>query len=377
MKRHSLWAVFAATLLLLTACQGPQLGLSLTATVGTEPDACATESELTLFDGTTHTVYTCYTITNTGDGPVVVHDLSDTLHGIVLRDFEYELAPGASVTTVAAGVTLAAEVSANTVNEAVWDGFASGRRAVTAEASSTVTLVPPLDYAVAVGTFGGDGNQPTVGPFSGNVIVLGVRDLAGDALVEPVDVVITVPGAEPFTYVFDPAEALDGVVALILEDFEPMAAGALAELGLSVATVAPARLAGVATAAALGGDFTFAFPGETIVRTVDATAALAVPEVTEATPDAERDAVAVVFTEDADASVAYQLEVFGTGATAPVGFAADAASGVVVDLSGALAADETFVVDVVALRGELDPFAGGGQFDVAEYVYLSPEAAEE
>jgi hypothetical protein len=374
MNAKSIWPLLAGTLL-LSACSllsSPEGGLSLVATVGTEADTCADAAEITTFSDAPTTVYYCYTITNTGDLSVPVHDLSDDLFGVILSDFAYDLAPGASVDTVAAGVVLAYEVSEPTVNAATWEGFARQRRVASAEASTTVTPVPPLQYGAVAGTVTGGSNLGTIGAFSGNVVLLGVLDLAGDPIAETLDVTITAPGFAPFVYTYDPADTLDGVVALILDDFEAsLTPAALGALGVPTGFVRLERLDGVARAAAVGGDFVFEFPGETLVRTVDAAAAIALPEVTAATPDAEADAIEVTFTEDADASVVYAIEAYGLGANAYVGAADDVASPVTVALDGALEPGESFMVDVTAVRGGDDVFADApAQVDLAQYYFV-------
>lgn len=374
MNAKSIWLLLA-TALLLSACSllsPPEGSLSLVATVGTEADTCADTAAINVFSDAPTTVYYCYTITNTGDVSIPLHGLSDDLFGVILRDFEFDLAPGASVDTVAAGVVLAYEVSALTVNAATWDGFSGSRRMASAEASTTVTPVPPLQYGAVAGTVTGGSNLGTIAGFSGNVVLLGVLDLAGDPIAETLDVTITAPGFAPFVYTYDPADTLDGVVALILDDLEAsLTPAALGALGVPTAFVRVERLDGVARAAAVGGDFVFEFPGETLVRTVDAAAAIALPEVTAATPDAEADAIEVTFTEDADASVVYAIEAYGLGPNAYVGAADDVASPVTVALDGALEPGESFMVDVAAVRGDGDVFADApAQFDLAQYYFV-------
>jgi hypothetical protein len=385
--RHPYWTL-AAPLLLLTACQTPRTELpaaelSLAATVGTDPDVCAGDAQLELPAGETHTVYYCYTVTNTGDVAVPVHGLADELNGVILRDFEFALDPGASVDTVSAGVTLPVQVDATTSNTGRWDGFVDGRRLATAEAATTVTLQPPRSYGAVAGSFVGDGSTDTVTAFAGNLILIGVRELDGEPIAEPVVVEISVPGAAPFDYIFDPASTLDGVVALILDDFAPGAAASAAHslmaLGLAASVVPLERDADVQTSATLGGDFVFAFPGETLTRTVDADAALTLPVVADVTANATGDVLTVTFATDADPDVTYQVEAYGTGTNAYAGFAVGDASPIEVALSGPLDPLERVGVDVIAVRGSLEPeavFAAPAQLDVAEYLYLSPAGLE-
>ena len=356
--------------LLLAACTvtPSQTELSLVATVGIDPDACATDSLLELATTQPQTVYTCYTITNEGGAGVTVHDLTDDLHGEVLFGFEYLLAPGASVSTVAAGVVLDSLVAADTVNEARWDAFANGRRAASASASSEVRLVPPLQYGAAVGTFVGDGNLDGVGAFAGNVVVLGVLDLAGEPIAETVDVVITPAGLAPFTYTFDPALAVDGEVVLWIDDFVAPAALPSTLAGRPLAFVQVAPLDGIASSDIVAGDWTFAFPGQTITRTVDATQALEVPAVTDVVVDGTGTELTVTF--EATDGASYDVSAYGTGETGVFGETLDAPNPATVVLDAALDPGQGFVVDLYAVRGgDDDLFADPGQIDAAAYLH--------
>jgi hypothetical protein len=369
MHRSFLGALIGAALLLAACAVAPsQTELSLVATVGLDPDVCATDALLELATTQPQTVYTCYTITNDGGSGVTVHDLSDDLHGEVLFGFEYLLAPGASVSTVEAGVVLESVVAADTVNEARWDAFANGRRSASASASSEVRLVPPLQYGAAVGTFVGDGNLDGVGAFAGNVVVLGILDLAGEPIAETVDVVITPAGGTPFTYTFDPAAAADGEVVLWVDDFAAPAAlpSTLAGRPLAFVQVAPSQ--GIAPSAIVAGDWTFAFPGRTITRTVDATQALAVPAVAEVVVDGTGTELTVTFATTDGAS--YDVAAYGTGDTGVYGETLDAANPATVVLDAALDPGQGFVVDLYAFRGgEDDLYADPAQIDAAAYLH--------
>jgi hypothetical protein len=376
MNAKSIWPLLAAALL-LGACarpSAPEGGLSLVATVGTEADVCADTAEINVFSDAPTTVYYCYTITNTGELMIPLHGLADDVFGVVLRDFAYELAPGESVDTVAAGLELAYEVTDLTVNAATWDGFLGSRRLASAEASTTVTPVPPLQYGAVAGTFVADGNLATVGAYAANLIVLAVQTLAGEPVEVEVPVDITVPGYDTFTYLFDPATAEDGRVVLIFGDGSVTPVSATRLLGMPVETVAFERQAGLSTSAVVGGDFTFAFPGETLVRTVDAEAALAVPAVEDVFVNLERDQLSVVFTEDGGDGVAYLLEAYGRGTNGYAGIASGTGSPVVVELNGPLGPDEAYAIDILAVRGaDFDPFLDPVQLDVAEFLYASEE----
>ncbi|MEZ4645792.1 MAG: hypothetical protein R3E31_24235 [Chloroflexota bacterium] len=61
---------------------------------------CATTDTIEVEAGTV--VYYCYTVTNTGNVTLSFHDLEDDVLGTILDGYAYDLAPGASVDTVAA-----------------------------------------------------------------------------------------------------------------------------------------------------------------------------------------------------------------------------------------------------------------------------------
>ena len=117
---------------------GPSI--SLLKTVGTTPGVCAATSNITVPEGTT--VYYCYTVTNTGTIPFATHDLTDTVLGSIFSGLSYALAPGASVDTVALGLSIPYVANANTTNVGTWT--ASHVTGGSAQASSTanVTVIP-------------------------------------------------------------------------------------------------------------------------------------------------------------------------------------------------------------------------------------------
>jgi hypothetical protein len=135
--------------------------ISLTKTVTTEPGVCGTESSIEVEAGTT--VYYCYTVTNTGNVLFDFHTLTDDQLGPLFEDLEYDLLPDASVSTVAAGLTIDAVITEDTVNVGTWtacnepqpNGAATSPQqaapscvealtaTATATASVTVAVTPP------------------------------------------------------------------------------------------------------------------------------------------------------------------------------------------------------------------------------------------
>jgi hypothetical protein len=112
--------------------------IAITKTVGTDAGVCATTNAITVTAGTT--VYYCYEVTNTGDITLTLHDLEDDELGTILDGFAYDLAPGASVDTVAAGLTISATIDATTTNTAIWTAYNDATVTATATASATVTI---------------------------------------------------------------------------------------------------------------------------------------------------------------------------------------------------------------------------------------------
>lgn len=117
----------------------PAPAITLVKTVGTTPGVCATTTSITVESGTT--VYYCYTVTNIGNVALGLHDLADDELGALLNALPFNLLPGASVDTVAAGLTFTATITADTTNTATWTAYNAGPSDVaTATASATVTV---------------------------------------------------------------------------------------------------------------------------------------------------------------------------------------------------------------------------------------------
>jgi hypothetical protein len=105
-----------------------QPGIVLTKTVGLDAGTCATTDSISVPAGGGGTdVYYCYTVMNTGNITLTTHDLVDDQLGTLLTAFAYDLAPGGSIDTVAAGLTVSATITQTTVNSATW----TARRAPT------------------------------------------------------------------------------------------------------------------------------------------------------------------------------------------------------------------------------------------------------
>jgi uncharacterized repeat protein (TIGR01451 family) len=141
---------------ILTVTEQPVPAITLIKTVGTTPGVCAPTSAITVDPGTT--VYYCYTVTNTGNVTLNLHDLADDQLGTIFLGLNYALTPGSSVNTVAAGLSIPAVINTTTTNTATWTGYNSGPTdSTTAQASATVTVVaaPSITLTKTVGTVSG------------------------------------------------------------------------------------------------------------------------------------------------------------------------------------------------------------------------------
>ncbi len=118
----------------------PMAAIGLVKTVGTDAMSCATESSITVWEGTT--VYYCYTVTNLGNVPLPLHDLTDDQLGTIFTGLAYDLLPGESVDTVAAGLTISATIMTDTVNTATWVAYDNAGLSATAAATASVMVIP-------------------------------------------------------------------------------------------------------------------------------------------------------------------------------------------------------------------------------------------
>ncbi len=147
-------------------CSGPAgPSISLVKTVGTTAGVCANTSNITVPQGTT--VYYCYTVTNTGDTAFGLHTLTDDVLGTIFSGLAYNLAPGASVNTVQAGLSIPYVANANTTNVGTWLAYNAGGAQATATSTAVVNVVPPRcpvgSHEVTLVTEGFEGSFPPAG----------------------------------------------------------------------------------------------------------------------------------------------------------------------------------------------------------------------
>jgi hypothetical protein len=118
----------------------------ITKTVGLDPGVCAATDSLTVAAGST--VYYCYEVTNTGSISLTLHDLDDDLLGPIFTALAYDLGPGQSVNTVAAGVEVSATYASGVyTNTATWTAYNPGPTdVVTATDTAVVTVEDAIRY---------------------------------------------------------------------------------------------------------------------------------------------------------------------------------------------------------------------------------------
>ena len=118
----------------------PLLGLVVTATVGLDPDVCAITERILVAPGTR--VFYCYRAENTGQVTLTTHTLRDSQAGLIWDRQQFELPPGASLTTVGAGLALGSQAQRNARTDVTWTASPVTPTLVTsATASARVNVV--------------------------------------------------------------------------------------------------------------------------------------------------------------------------------------------------------------------------------------------
>ncbi len=131
----------------------------LTKTVGITSGVCATTDTITV-PAAGADVYYCYEVMNTGNVTLSLHDLVDDQLGSLLSGFAFDLAPGASVDSVTAGLVASATITQTTVNSATWTAFNNSQETASASASATVN-VSTVPTSVSLTGFGDSGSAST------------------------------------------------------------------------------------------------------------------------------------------------------------------------------------------------------------------------
>ena len=149
----------------------PQFSIVLTKTVGLDPLTCAVDDMITVPSGGVDVTY-CYTVQNTGNISMTVHDLVDTELGTILSSFPYTLTPGATHF-----VTATANIVTTTVNTATWTATSLDPTGVAGSTdSATVVVMPPTAVRLSGLTAGsGEASWPLTLPAAlGAVLVAGI-----------------------------------------------------------------------------------------------------------------------------------------------------------------------------------------------------------
>lgn len=110
------------------------------------PSECPLASTITV--PVSSTVKYCYTVTNTGNYTVSRHTLIDSVLGEIFTDVDYDLGPGASVTTVDLSVIPTQTLAITTTNVATW----TASLAPIALSAPTVSVVAQEPTATVVAT---------------------------------------------------------------------------------------------------------------------------------------------------------------------------------------------------------------------------------
>jgi archaellum component FlaG (FlaF/FlaG flagellin family) len=168
--------------------------IALTKTVGTDPSVCASASSLDLPPGGGNVTY-CYTVENTGNIALGLHDLIDDQLGSILSGFAFTLNPQASVF-----LTQTALITTTTTNNATWTAYNSEPGDGDSDQASATVTVPAAAPAIALTkTVGTDpsvcasASSLDLPPGGGNVtycytventgsVALAVHDLVDDQL---------------------------------------------------------------------------------------------------------------------------------------------------------------------------------------------------
>ncbi len=122
--------------------------ITLEKTVGVDPKTCSATDEIALPPGGGNVTY-CYTVENTGNITLNLHDLSDSELGSIFSGLNYALSPGAS-----AFVTQTTTINTNTVNAATWTAYNPSAPSVQASDVATVTveaIAPSITLEKTVG----------------------------------------------------------------------------------------------------------------------------------------------------------------------------------------------------------------------------------
>jgi hypothetical protein len=127
-----------------TPCLEPPQVIELVKTVGTDASVCGDTDHLDL-DAPGKVTY-CFTLNNTSEVTLTLHDLEDSHLGVLMDGYASVLAPGESIF-----VTQTVTISTTTINVASWIGYDKELKSYVAKDYAVVTL-PGSYYVVLLPT---------------------------------------------------------------------------------------------------------------------------------------------------------------------------------------------------------------------------------
>lgn len=132
-----------------------------------EYDPCGTATSLVAYTG--ERVRWCYRVTNNTGTTLTRHDLETTEFGVVLDDFPFSIAPGASPF-----ITRVGDATTTLVEEAIWTAYNPGPSDVhTATAAARVVVRPGISVEATLGL---DPVGPPPSDYCGTAHVLNVPE---------------------------------------------------------------------------------------------------------------------------------------------------------------------------------------------------------
>jgi subtilisin-like proprotein convertase family protein len=117
-----------------------QPSITLQKTVGTDAGTCASTAFIAVAPGTDVTY--CYTVTNTGNVTLNLHDLEDDQLGTLVAGFNHPLTPGSSVFLLETTT-----LNDSVVNTATWDAYNAGPVNVASDQDSAAVIVSDTIFA--------------------------------------------------------------------------------------------------------------------------------------------------------------------------------------------------------------------------------------
>jgi hypothetical protein len=232
---------------------------------------------------------------------------------------------------------------------------------------------------VSAGTFHGTTNDPEVPGLTGTFVAVSVHDANKQPVPFVVHVRITLPGAAPEEFSFDPDALPDGVLRTVFFDgtvpvFKSAGAHRSPFAGWQMRPIQRVQPGKFVTKEAVDGEVTVEFAtGEVVKRKVEKAKLMPIPAVSAATASGDPSTIAVTSTRPAEASAVF-AEAFGAeggahGSVTPTAATFDIA------LDKKLEDEEAFVVRVRAADQGLLTLPLPAETNLSEFVFYSDETA--